>query len=434
MIVTVSPGKKRFFWFDFETFLIVPGCQAPPIVLMAYAWDDGWRQGTLVHGADPLLDYLLESALLDDSVVMVAHHAVYEILCMLARRPRWAALIARKVEMGLLRCTELREKLLRVGLGDRREGYALDDCMEKHKLPIVLDKSCEWRTRFGELYHLPVDRMPERARRYALEDLSIAPLYEKQEAYGERYFVNQHHQLAGMIPMACATAWGFMTDGKTAAVLVQETRERLEEYRQDLLHPRERLGVDYPALLRYDVEKGVPKPVRNTILARKRCEEVYVAMGREPPRGELTPVMYLDAYEKSGVSDRAPKWTKEERDKIKRIEKRMIAEAIEDGVDPLLLQGNISVDKDACFLSRDPLLQAYSAYGQADGLLTKAERPLLAALAGFPVQGSYNGLVATGRSSAYKGDDPEPGEMFSAYGVQMQNMPRAGEIVEVAEV
>ncbi len=421
------------FDFDFETFLIVPGCQAPRIVVMSYRVNGG--QPRLAH-ANPAVagdefNHLLYWALSNPDVNMRAHNAGgFEAQCIIAHNPAWVGLLADKVDAGLFQCTLVQEKLLRIGKGDHRNGFGLDVCVEAHRLGIKLDKSSPWRTRYGTLWDVPVAMWPQDACAYSLEDTCTYELGEAQERAGQQYLVDRVAQVRAAVSLGSTSAWGIMTDGETAAELVEQTEARLESYRLDLLDPKGRLGLDAQPLLRYEVERGVPKPVKNTLLARERCEAVYRAMGREPPRGEVSPTMLMKAYAAAGLADIGPQWSPEQKKRIK-VTTKMLEEAIADGCDSADLIGNISVDKDACYLSRDKLLQAYSAYGQAGTLLSKARRPLLAAKAGMPMQCSYNPVVNTGRTSCRQGEDPEPGEAWTAYGVQIQNLPRAGEVVTV---
>jgi DNA polymerase I-like protein with 3'-5' exonuclease and polymerase domains len=82
-------------------------------------------------------------------------------------------------------------------------------------------------------------------------------------------------------------------------------------------------------------------------------------------------------------------------------------------------EGNIKLDEEACLLSGDPVLKAYTEFSQATTLRSKAER-----LQRSPIQCRYNVLVATGRTSCSQGDDPKPGEAWTAYGMQVQNLPQ----------
>lgn len=423
-----------WFDYDFEAFLLEPGVLAPPPVCMSYRLDGGAKY--LAH-ANPRFGSEFRDrlwwALTTPGVVMRGHNTGgFEAQVIMAYEPAWTPALADKVDRGEFWCTYLAEKLLRIGKGDRREGFGLDDCVAAHKLGITLDKDSPWRTRYGLLWDVHPDLWPADARHYSLEDTCTYELGMAQLAHGPQYFVDMVPQMRAAVSLGSTGCWGFMTDAETAEVLVRETEARLDGYRLDLLDPKGRLGVEGEPLLRYEVQKGVPVPVKNTKVARERCAQVYRAMGREPPRGDLSPTMLMKAYANAGIADQGPQWTPQQKKRIK-VTQRMIEEAEADGCDPADLLPNISVDKDACHLSRDPLLQAYSAYGQADTLLSKARRPLLAALAGKPMQASYNPIVGTGRSSCRQGEDPEPGEARNAYGVQIQNLPRAGQIVNVGD-
>lgn len=362
----------RLFW-DVETCLIQPACLAPPIVAMVYAYDDAPPR--ILSSVDPLFDNLIENALRSD-VIMVAHYASFEMIVTMARKPEWTPLLFAKLRKGQVHCTLVREKLIRIAKGDKTDGYGLDDCCKYWKLPITLNKQDYWRSRYGTLYGVPVEQWPVEARDYLLGDMAVRDVYWAQEACRPEWLVNQHHQVRADVALALTSARGFWTDVDTAKQLYEETVEKIELYKQQLLDA---------GLVRWEKKKGEMVIVKTKKAAEERIVTAYAAMGRDPPRAEPT--------------------------------EKMVAAGAE--------VGNICCDKDACTLSRDPLLIAYSVFGQASTLLTKVRR-----LQRRPIQTRYDVLKATGRTSSSQGDDPKPGEAWTTYGVQIQNLARSGEQVE----
>jgi hypothetical protein len=76
--------------------------------------------------------------------------------------------------------------------------------------------------------------------------------------------------------------------------------------------------------------------------------------------------------------------------------------------------GLISVNADACKLSRDPALMALATLTSANTLQKKAER-MLQGSEGLPLQTTYMSPLATGRVSSRASDSPLVGDNFMAF-------------------
>jgi len=83
--------------------------------------------------------------------------------------------------------------------------------------------------------------------------------------------------------------------------------------------------------------------------------------------------------------------------------------------------GMISVDAEACRMSKDPSLQALATYTSANTLLKKAQRMLKGAF--MPLQTSYVVPIASGRTSSRSSDAPLVGDNF-------QNFRRSAMVVK----
>lgn len=370
----------RHFFFDYETFAIQPGMQAPPPVVMSYAYD---REAPRIVHANPAVggqefnERLLE-ALEDPNVTMVAHEAPFEVVVSLAHRPDWVTKIFDKLRAGKILCTIVREKLIRIARGDHREGFALDALLDSWMIPHTIDKSDYWRPRFGLLWDTPIAKFPKAALDYSLGDVAARDAFYAQERSARDLLIDQAQQMRAAVSLKLTSCWGFPVDREAATALYRETEEILDQYRADLV----RAGM-----VRVERKKGQTVYVRDRAAAEAQMVKACAATGRPVKYGELT--------EKMEAKGRT--------------------------------QGNIVLDEEACLLTGDPLLLAYTRYGQASGLLSKIRRlqnPLEL------IQTSYNSLVNTGRTSSRQGDDPAPGEAPMAYGMQVQNLPRAGEEYE----
>lgn len=79
----------------------------------------------------------------------------------------------------------------------------------------------------------------------------------------------------------------------------------------------------------------------------------------------------------------------------------------------LTKSGEISLDAEQCKDANDPILRAYATFTSATSLRSKAKRMLLGAT--IPLQTRYQTLVATGRTSSSKSDQPLIGDNFQNF-------------------
>lgn len=78
-------------------------------------------------------------------------------------------------------------------------------------------------------------------------------------------------------------------------------------------------------------------------------------------------------------------------------------------------KGGICLDKEACESTKDPVLMAYSLFGQAKTLMARVNDLKQGAV--FPLQTKFNSILETSRTSTSKPAPP-------IVGVQLQNFPR----------
>lgn len=404
----------NIFGWDYETFNITPAMQAPPPVVYTFRVNGGRPEG--IHVRDPAFRRLLLQQLEDPNTTMVAHAGSFEFVVTMAYEPEWVTPLFNKLRAGTFQCTQIRTKCVRVARGDADNArYALDECMDYFKLPHELDKKDPERTKFGEYIDLPnFAALPESAKRYALGDTCVDELWHQQQMVDPAWLVDQHHQMASDISLRLTSARGMRVDLAAARRLLEETEVTLEEHKQVLLANM---------MLVPKKEKGVWRLSRPKEPAIAELVRAYEVMGREPPRGDVTPAALAKAYKDSGVSPPAnlpagPKASVKPKD---------LDEAVCRGVREALLQGNYKLDEEACLNSGSPKLLSYTRYGQADTTRGKIRRMVRAAEQGMPMQTRYEVLKATGRTSSSQGEDPEPGFAYMAYGFQSQNQARAGE-------
>lgn len=389
----------RLFSLDFETFCIVPGLQAPPPVCGTIAWD--YDEPLLLHARGELLWQNIHKALTDKNTVILAHNAAFEVAVLMAYRKEWTPLIFQALREGRIRCTRVREKLIRIARGDRTAGFALDDLCEAYGLPMV-DKGFAGRTRYGLLWDTPLSAWKQEDRDYALGDICVRDIYARQERVNSDWLLDQHAQMRARVSLTLTSCWGFPVDRALGRKLLVETKAKLEEYRAQILDA---------GLARYERKKGQTVVVKDTKAAAARLNAAFANEGREAPRNEPTLKQLLKIFdENTEPHPRNP------------TVPGLLRILEENGIYP---EGTVKLDEESCRLSGDPLMLAYAQYGQAGTLLSKFNR-----LTKTPIQTFYDELKATGRTSSLQGDDPEPGEPFVSYGMQVQNLPRVGAEIE----
>lgn len=374
----------------------------------------------------------LYEALTTPGCMMVAHNAAFECVCIMAAFPEWTQLLFDKLDAGEVYCTLMGEKLISIGKGDHAKEFGLDDCLARHTATkhLLVDKASYWRLRYGLLSTIPCELWPEEAFSYALTDAQVTrALYLAQRADASKYLVDctarwtttprgGHKvfvpgQTWASVSLMLTSCTGFPTDPEMADWLYEETLAKLESYRGEL----QRVGFLMPVRAQGRLKLQLKKAP-----AEKLIEEAYRAQGRAAPRGGVTPAMLVKAYKNIG-QDVEYTHKKARGDKV--VTDEDIKDAIESGCSPHDLTGNLKLDEEACLNAGHPLLEAYTFYKQADALKSKVRRlkkPLM--------QTRYNPIVETGRTSSTQGDDPKPGEPWTQWGCQIQNLPRAGAVVE----
>lgn len=375
----------RYLSLDYEGFLMQPGCQAPPIVCAIVAYDD--EPGRIIHVRDPELNALIYGAVRDPNTTIIAHYAPHEYLSTLAHRPECVTELNDCVEANRFQCTILRDKLLRIGRGHVTPAsrYGLDDCLEYHGSPILLNKEDPWRLRFGTLIDTPVSEWPAAAKAYALGDMAVRDLWVRQERAakldGRDYYADHAHQMCANVALALGGAWGMRVDLAKAETVIANAETTIATAQALILAE---------GLAKWVTEKGVARVKKETKRAHERMAAVCAALERPVVRGDITP---------------------------KRAAKG-------------ITEGYIVLDEEACLATGDEVLAAYTTFGQASTLRSKVARLRRAALADQPIQPSYDPLMKTGRTSSRLGDDPALGEAWSAYGSQIQNPPKVGGVRE----
>ena len=163
--------------FDTETFLITVGNIAPQLVCLTLASD--------VSNGPPLIYDHLEGpkhfrTLLEiEEAHLIGHNVVFDLGVLVTQDPTLMPLIFKALDEGRIHDTAIREKLLNLELGQlkfsaesKMQKYSLSSLVEKYLYLDISESKKEdaWRTRYSELYEVPLFAWPHDATEYALND------------------------------------------------------------------------------------------------------------------------------------------------------------------------------------------------------------------------------------------------------------------------
>ncbi len=363
---------------DTETFLMFPGCMAPPMVCTS--WARGGSSG-VIHHADPDLTHFLVEAFAGHTVFA---NAPYDLAVFIERFPELKSVIFEALDAGRVHDIQMREKLIDLALGKFRfeedeegkikaKGYSLFD-ITKRRLGVILEKD-DWRLRYHDVWDLPIGDWPEGALKYAADDaINTLRIFEKQEVAGE-ILDDEAAQVRAHWALHLMTLRGFRTDGAA----VEELRERVT---REIGEVRDQL-----------VESGLVRPngTRDTKAAMQRMVEIM------------------------GIECVITKKGQELIDTGQKTAHQIITEAPETGK-------YVSLSEEATTYSNDPLLKDYTRYSKKQSLLTGSVKHLAQGTV-IPIQSRFQPLMETGRTSS---SGPNIQNLRREPGVRECFIPRQG--------
>lgn len=372
---------------DTETFKAQPGLLAPPLVCTSWATREA--SGLLHHTESR---HYVEQWIKNEHII--GANIAFDMCVFAAKWPDLLPSIFDAYDNGRITCIIVRQKLIDIGHGQYR-GYFTDEnkyipveynlqdiarrhdpaidllgkLSGRHDIPLDLDKGDDgWRLRFGELYDVPIEAWPERAKTYALGD-SKWPIVcfdgqEKERSNG--FLEDEHRQAAADFVLQLMSVWGTKTDPAWVQRLVQTTNRISSQLLNEKLLP-------HGLVVMTKATKTKPsKPKRDTKVAKQRMQDVCTQLGI----------------------------------KIK-----------------LTDTGQIALDEDACNATADPVLMAYAQYSSLGTVLSK-DIPTLLAGTQYPIQPRYEVLLETGRTSASGDKNRKANAVRSRYGYNVQNIRR----------
>lgn len=383
---------------DSETFLIQPGCQAPPMVCWQFALDEA--EPEIVHIQDPAC-YREIRAMVEGRALLQMQNAAYDVAVVMAQYPDLITPLFDKYDRDEVTCTIVRQKLFDIARGRfkarSKQGYALDQIARYHNLNLGLDKADPWRMRYGELLHLPVAHWPREAREYALKDVHAQRLI---------FGAQEHYRMSRGIPLddqfrqSRAALWLHLMACRGLMVDPVRTEEYMHTVAATLCEDRDAL-----------LATGLVKPdgVKDTKRAMTLMAELCLENEDPIPLTETGEAKARALLGLQDDGDLSPAHTWRYWEAIRHDRKQI---------------SGIKLDEDSVILYGDEQLEAYQRYSTSTTQLARALRLFLAARAGVPIQSKFGSLVDSGRTSCSQGDGRrgmEDNKAPSAYGFQIQN-------------
>lgn len=363
---------------DSETCLIMPGVLAPPLVCVSYAYIDGDKERKgLLHRSESL-PFLRK--VFAPGVHSTYCNAPFDLAVFMRAFPELIRPIFTAMDEGRIHDVAMREKLNDIAAGMFRyeqdengdwkyKGYALAEISERWGVGGKLHD--RWRLRYHELYDTAVEQWPDEAKIYAVRDAVMTlRVHRRQKDHPNEAAQNQAH-----FALHLASCRGIRTNEERVFDLEAQTRVEIAKHKNILVDS---------GLVREDGS-------RNTKAAVRRMAKV---MGK---RADLTKKGQELAMEGHDVH----------------------ALALSDG-------RYVSVARDACWESGDPLLKHYAGYSQANSLLTGAIKHLKMGIT-TAIQSRFEPLMETGRTSSRKPNIQNPRR---APGVRECFMSRTGYFVD----
>lgn len=404
----------RWVGFDTETVKFSPGNQAPPLVSVALC-ALGEEPGRLCHWTesfDPLW-----AMLSDPNTYIVGANVAFDMRVICNQFPQLLPLVWDAYRAGRIHDTQIAEKLLDIARGTfrrvdprfkRKLNYALADQALRY-LGMPLDKSEEgWRTRYGEIRHLPIKQWPAEAAAYARTDgFATIGVWERlmfeavklaKEVGYPQLLCNEAEQCASAWALGLESCYGLRTNAERVAVLEHNALEKLGEIEQRL--------IDYGFIDGGSAGKGKGRkpydPSKKAVKNKTAVAEVLLEAAREKqPNAPIEDLVDLT-------------------DKGEELLKAGSPVSIE----------HVSVSADACENCSDPRVRLYGKLGAISSILSK-DVPTLRDGVFLPIHTRFD-LAGTGRTTS---SNPNVQNWASKIaGVRECFEPRAGWLYAAADV
>lgn len=225
--------------FDTETRLFRAGYMAPRIICVG--WAAGVESGVVVDqkAIQENLAIWLELAAAGEKT-LVNHNMAYDMACVLSSYPSLSELVWKVHDRLMVKCTLIREQLLRIAQGgsSNRKGLTLKALAASYT-GRTLEKT--WQTGFTGLEGVPKNQWPKEALAYVVADAETAlGIYERQrekarEMSYDAFEEESARQSSYALALQLASARGVMIDQTRVAKLKSEKMSTAEGLKAELV-------------------------------------------------------------------------------------------------------------------------------------------------------------------------------------------------------
>ncbi len=224
---------------DTETYLFENGSQAPKIVCLQ--WDSGIGRNIVIGAAIvPFVRSILEHAI-KEKVSIIGANIAYDMAVFGSLDASLIPLIFKTYDAGAIQCVIIRQRLLDICTGSNRGNYGLDDLVQRHAVPMSIDKQNPWRLKYSELDGIPVVEWPPEAVQYAIDDPTATRLVgEAQSVKAQRLFYDSFEAEAARqtsydFALHLMSCWGMRTQEDRIKKLLKNTKAEIEKLEPTLI-------------------------------------------------------------------------------------------------------------------------------------------------------------------------------------------------------
>lgn len=384
--------------FDTETLLTRPGCKAPPMVCLTWQ-AEGDAGPSILHANDVGAKAFFKDWLTDPDVLLVGHFVAYDMSVCAAQWPDLLPLIFAAYDADRVTDTMLREKLFDIATG-RYRGYADErgvwrkndyslDAVARRRAGLALKKD-GWRLRYGEFLDVPISGWVQRARELIVEAHQALDAGVKDKDLQAIVDGAPEDVIGYPLKDASATLATYLGQAQDeAAVYVDQFRQARASFWLTLMSA---WG------LRTRPE-GVAQLKVQTVAEIQRLETDLIAAGLIRKDGSRdTKAATARMLEVMGPRHRKTKG------------------------------GGVSLDRDSCKASDDPLLTDYGDVAQLKAVLAK-DVPMLEAGTFLPVHSRFD-MAASGRTTS---SSPNIQNLRRMPGIREAFVPRPGMVYAQAD-
>ena len=256
--------------FDFETHLIRPGLQAPPIVCMS--WQHAGSDLQHVYAREDA-GTLLEQWL-NDGKIFVGCNTAFDMICAMAQWPRLIPKIFAAYDQDRIRDVAIRHSLACIAGGERHAQTSLA-AIVKDYFGDNLDKGADtYRTRYAELDGVPIADWPQAAIDYAKADArytSRAYEYQQDSAALSDLYFDEPAQCRADLSLKLMSAWGLRTSAEGVTALRTQCEREQRSHAEILI----------------DAGLLAANGKRSTIRTRERMQKVLGVLAPRTEKGNI---------------------------------------------------------------------------------------------------------------------------------------------------